>query len=212
MTRVKVIGAGSIGNHLSNASRRLGWDVDICDLDPKALERTRNEIYPGRYGEWDSGIGLYHTDEVPRGGYDYIFIGTPPDSHMDLALAALKEEPRAILVEKPLCTPSLEGAAEFHALARDGGVAAFCGYDHAVSQGVAAAVSEPSLAALGEAMKLVMEGLKQVVEPTGVLALAGLAKVARERPQEIAGSRIGVILSGGNVDLDRLAKLLSDGV
>ena len=87
MTRVKVIGAGSIGNHLSNASRRLGWDVDICDLDPKALERTRNEIYPGRYGEWDAGIGLYHTDEVPRGGYDYIFIGTsvlsksgPPDS------------------------------------------------------------------------------------------------------------------------------------
>ena len=157
MTRVKVIGAGSIGNHLSNASRRLGWDVDICDLDPKALERTRNEIYPGRYGEWDSGIGLYHTDEVPRGGYDYIFIGTPPDSHMDLALAALKEEPRAILVEKPLCTPSLEGAAEFHALARDGGVAAFCGYDHAVSQGVAATVSEPSLAALGEAMTLDVE-------------------------------------------------------
>ena len=66
--------------------------------------------------------------------------------------------------------------------------------------------------ALVEAMKLVMERLKQVVEPTGVLALAGLAKVARERPQEIAGSRIGVILSGGNVDLDRLANLLSDGV
>ncbi len=127
MTRVKVIGAGSIGNHLSNASRRLGWDLDICALDPKALERTRADIYPGRYGEWDSAIGLYHTDEVPRGCYDYIFIGTPPDSHMDLALDTLKESPRAILVEKPLCTPSPEGAAEFHALARDGGVAAFCG-------------------------------------------------------------------------------------
>ena len=86
MTRLKVIGAGSIGNHLSNASRRLGWEVDICDLDRQALERTRNDIYPGRYGEWDAGIGLYHTDEVPRGCYDYIFVGTPPDSHMDLAL------------------------------------------------------------------------------------------------------------------------------
>ena len=41
MTRVKVIGAGSIGNHLSNASRRLGWQVDLVDNDPKALERTR---------------------------------------------------------------------------------------------------------------------------------------------------------------------------
>ena len=157
MTRVKVIGAGSIGNHLSHASRRLGWEVDICDLDRQALERTRSEIYPGRYGAWDAGIGLYHTDEAPRGGYDYIFIGTPPDSHMALALEALQEEPRAILVEKPLCTPSLEGAAEFHALARERGVAAFCGYDHAISQGIAAAVSPPSLTALGEAITLDVE-------------------------------------------------------
>ncbi len=66
--------------------------------------------------------------------------------------------------------------------------------------------------ALVESMKLVMERLKQVVEPTGVLGFAGLAKIARERPDEIAGRRIGVILSGGNVDLDRLAKFLSDGV
>jgi predicted dehydrogenase len=157
MTRVKVIGAGSIGNHLSNASRRLGWNVDICDRDSRALERTRNDIYPGRYGEWDSAIDLYHTDDVPRGVKDYIFVGTPPDSHMDLALEALKESPRAILVEKPLCTPSLEGAAEFHALARDAGVAAFCGYDHAISQGIAATVAPPSLAALGEAMTLDVE-------------------------------------------------------
>jgi predicted dehydrogenase len=157
MTRVKVIGAGSIGNHLSNASRRMGWDVDICDLDPAALERTRNDIYPTRYGAWDEGIGLYHTDDVPRGGYDYIFVGTPPDSHMKLALEALGEQPRAILVEKPLCTPSLEGAAAFHALARENGVAAFCGYDHAVSQGMAATCSETSLGAVGEAMTLDVE-------------------------------------------------------
>jgi predicted dehydrogenase len=157
MTRVKVIGAGSIGNHLSNASRRLGWEVDICDIDPAALERTRNDIYPARYGEWDPAIRLYHSDEAPRGGYDYIFVGTPPDSHMDLALAALEDSPRAILVEKPLCTPSLDGAAKFHALAREGGVAAFCGYDHAVSQGMAAACAETSLGALGEALTLDVE-------------------------------------------------------
>ena len=41
MYKVKVLGAGSIGNHLANASRRRGWQVAICDLDPAALARTR---------------------------------------------------------------------------------------------------------------------------------------------------------------------------
>lgn len=157
MTRVKVIGAGSIGNHLSNAARRLGWQVDLCDNDPRALERTRTEIYPARYGAWDPEIGLYHVDEAPRGGYDQIFIGTPPDSHMALALEALAESPRAILVEKPLCTPSLEGAADLHARARAQGVAVFCGYDHAVGKGIGAAASLDLGAALGEALTLDVE-------------------------------------------------------
>ena len=46
MYKVKICGAGSIGNHLANASRALGWSVDIVDVDPGALERTKNEIYP----------------------------------------------------------------------------------------------------------------------------------------------------------------------
>ncbi len=157
MTRVKIIGAGSIGNHLSNASRRLSWGVDLCDVDREALERTKNEIYPSRYGEWDPEIGLYHSGDVPRGGYDYIFVGTPPDSHMELALAALRESPRAMLVEKPLCTPSLASAAEFHALVRESGLAVFCGYNHAIGQGMAAACSAASLSRIGEALTLDVE-------------------------------------------------------
>jgi hypothetical protein len=43
--KVKIHGPVSIGNHLSQASRRLDWSVDLCDLDPKALERTKNQIY-----------------------------------------------------------------------------------------------------------------------------------------------------------------------
>ena len=65
--------------------------------------------------------------------------------------------------------------------------------------------------ALVDAMRDVMGALKMVIEPTGGLGLAGLSKVAREQGGEIAGTRIGVILSGGNVDLDRLAGLLSKG-
>ena len=49
-------------------------------------------------------------------------------------------------------------------------------------------------------MRLVWERLKLVVEPSGAVALAAL--IAGRGP--VAGRRVGVILSGGNVDLDRL--------
>lgn len=134
MFKVKVFGAGSIGNHLANASRSLGWQVDLCDIDPAALARTRNEIYPARYGKWDEAIRLLDCKDTPKGGYDLIFVGTPPDSHISLALEAVKEKPRAILVEKPFCTPDLRGAQELFDLARKNGVAVFTGYDHVVSK------------------------------------------------------------------------------
>lgn len=57
------------------------------------------------------------------------------------------------------------------------------------------------------AMRLVMERLKLVVEPSGALGLAGLLRLAHEEPGSVAGRRIGIILSGGNVDLDTLPGL-----
>jgi predicted dehydrogenase len=134
MKKVKIFGAGSIGNHLANASRRLGWAVDICDVDREALRRTREQIYPGRYGTWDQSIGLYSNEGIPTGGYDLIIIGTPPDSHMALARQAIKERPVAILVEKPLCTPDLSGAQELFHEANANGVKVFVGYDHVIGK------------------------------------------------------------------------------
>lgn len=59
--------------------------------------------------------------------------------------------------------------------------------------------------ALVRAMAFCWERLKSVVEPTGALALAGLLEApVQARP----GLRIGVTLSGGNVDLDQAATLL----
>jgi len=140
MYNVKIFGAGSIGNHLANASRRLGWNVTLCDNDPAALRRTKEEIYPMRYGQWDDAIQLFTVADVPRGGFDLIFIGTPPDSHMDLAIQAIEERPKAVLVEKPLCTPGLENADILYQLAKETGVQVFVGYDHAVSNSAAKAV------------------------------------------------------------------------
>ena len=60
-------------------------------------------------------------------------------------------------------------------------------------------------AELVQAMRLVASTLKQVVEPTGVL---GLAAVLSGAVPDTAGARVGVVLSGGNVDLGRFAALV----
>jgi len=155
--RVKILGAGSIGNHLANASRVLGFDVVLCDLDPKALKRTQNEIYPGRYGKWDPAIQLCELKNAPKGGFDLICIGTPPEYHMPLALEALDEKPRAVQIEKPLCPPSLDKAQAVYEKAAAAKVAVFVGYDHAV--GKAARKAEEILRAgtLGEIQTLDVE-------------------------------------------------------
>jgi predicted dehydrogenase len=132
--KVKVHGAGSIGNHLSHASRSLGWSVDLCDIDPNALQRTRTQIYPSRYGKWDDSIRLFASGEVPTGSYDLICVGTPPDSHIALARAAVAEKPKAVLIEKPVCGPDLAGAQSLFEEARAAGVAVFVGYDHVVGR------------------------------------------------------------------------------
>lgn len=53
------------------------------------------------------------------------------------------------------------------------------------------------------AMEFLWGRMKIVVEPTGALATAGLL----QQPQRWRGRRIGVIISGGNVDLGRFARL-----
>ncbi|QDU73689.1 Oxidoreductase family, NAD-binding Rossmann fold [Bremerella volcania] len=136
MLRVKIYGAGSIGNHLANASRQLGWDVTVCDVSEAALNRMREEIYPARYGTWDPAIQLCTNDNAPQGGFDLILVGTPPEYHLPLAVQALAENPRAIMVEKPVCQPSLELAQTLCKEAGD--TKLFVGYDHVVSRAVTA--------------------------------------------------------------------------
>lgn len=141
MKRVKIFGAGSIGNHLAQASRRIGFAVDVCDVDPAALERMKTSIYPLRYGAWDESIGLYLSGSEPKGGYDAIFVGTPPDSHVAVARAAVQEKPRALLIEKPLCPPDLSGLDDLVAECREHDVRAFIGYDHVVGRAAELATS-----------------------------------------------------------------------
>jgi threonine dehydratase len=58
-------------------------------------------------------------------------------------------------------------------------------------------VSEQSIV---DSMKFVWERAKLIIEPSAAVAVA----VLWEKKIDLAGLKVGVILSGGNVDLDRL--------
>lgn len=58
-------------------------------------------------------------------------------------------------------------------------------------------VSEASIA---RAMRLVWERMKILIEPSAAVPVAALLEV----PDQFVGQRVGIILSGGNVDLDHL--------
>ena len=60
-------------------------------------------------------------------------------------------------------------------------------------------------AELVEAMRFFAERMKMLVEPTGCLGFAA----ARRLAPQLAGQRVGVVVSGGNVDLQRFAQLLA---
>jgi threo-3-hydroxy-L-aspartate ammonia-lyase len=62
-------------------------------------------------------------------------------------------------------------------------------------------VTDPMLI---DAMKFFAERMKIVVEPTGCLGAAAALSQQFHRP----GERVGVLISGGNIDLPRLAELL----
>ena len=63
------------------------------------------------------------------------------------------------------------------------------------------AIGTTSEEAIVRAMRLTWDKLKLVIEPSAAVPLAALI----ERKLPVAGLRVGIVVSGGNVDLDRLA-------
>jgi threonine dehydratase len=54
-------------------------------------------------------------------------------------------------------------------------------------------------------MRFAAARMKIVIEPTGCLGFAA----ARKLKPQLTGKRVGVIISGGNVDLERFCSLLA---
>lgn len=71
----------------------------------------------------------------------------------------------------------------------------------------AARIVTVSDAELVDAMRFAFERMKLIVEPS---AAAPIAALLRQRLPEVAGKRVGVVVSGGNVDAARYARLLSE--
>jgi threonine dehydratase len=60
-------------------------------------------------------------------------------------------------------------------------------------------------AQLVDCMRFFFARMKIVVEPTGCLGYAA----ARALGRKLVGQRVGIVLSGGNVDIGRMAALFS---
>lgn len=58
---------------------------------------------------------------------------------------------------------------------------------------------------LVDAMKFFSERMKMVVEPTGCLGLAA----ALEHKDKLRGKKVGILISGGNIDIHKLGEFLS---
>lgn len=101
--KVKIIGAGSAGNHLAYAARQQGWQVYLYDRNHSALLRTQQEIYPTRYGCWDDTIQLCLEGNPRTEAFDLVVIATQAKNHLKLAIEELLTvRPNIILLEKPL--------------------------------------------------------------------------------------------------------------
>ena len=87
----------------------------------------------------------------------------------------------------------------------DGAVVTHLGeYTFAIIRDLVSGILTVSDAQVVAAMELVAEHLKLVVEPTGCLGLAA----ALAGKVDVRGKRVGLVLSGGNIDMSFFAKLL----
>lgn len=127
-----IFGAGSIGNHMAYASRKLKFNVDVTDISNEALDRMKNKIFPERYGKWDPKIRLITFKEIfkIKKNYNLIIIGTPPDTHFQIfKKISNKIKYKNLLIEKPIINYISKNYKKFN----DNKGRVFCGYNHSLS-------------------------------------------------------------------------------
>lgn len=104
--KIKIIGAGSAGNHIAFAFKKFNAEIIMQDIDNLSLKRSKSKIYIQRYGKWDNNIRLVLTDDK-KNKYDCIIISTPPDTHIEILKKNLSQS-NIFLIEKPICEPNIK--------------------------------------------------------------------------------------------------------
>ncbi len=201
------------------AVREYGAEIFFCDSSLQAREQTLRSVLK------DTGASLIH----PYDDYNIIagqataafeLIEEIPDLNILIApvggggllsgtcLAASYLLPEAIIIGgEP------EGADDaFRSL--QSGIIQPSIYPQTIADGLLTSLSERTFGIIKKhvkeiitvgdpeilvAMKLVWERMKIVIEPSAAVPLAAVFK----KPEVFSGKRVGLILSGGNVDLDR---------
>lgn len=133
-----------------------------------------------------SGCAMALTGAAPR----CQAIGVEPEAGNDGQQSLARGE--IVRIETP---KTIADAASSRSLGR---------FTFPVLQALGVRVVTASDAQLVEAMKFFATRMKLVVEPTGCLAAAAVMN----QTIDVRGLRVGVVLSGGNVDLERFASLV----
>ncbi|WWW35885.1 pyridoxal-phosphate dependent enzyme [Stenotrophomonas rhizophila] len=213
-----VVPQGAVGAKLANIARH-GATVWRCEASIAAREAMCAQV------QAQTGASLVHPYADPRviagqgtaalellrshGPFDVLVVpvgGGGLASGTRLALQALAPQTRLVLAEP-------EGAADTaRSLAAgerridftpdtlcDGLRTTLGAPNFALLHGAAEVITVADSATVA-AMRLLWQVLKQVVEPSSAIAPAAILAT----PQRFAGQRVGVVLSGGNVDLDAL--------
>ena len=133
---VLIFGAGSIGNHMAYAARKLKLNVYITDIKNVSLVLMKKIIYKKRYGFWDNKIKIIKYENVfnLKKYFDLIIIGTPPESHIETFFKIKKKlNFNKILIEKPLTNfkNNLKIFINEKHLIRN---KVFIGYNHSISK------------------------------------------------------------------------------
>lgn len=213
-----VVMPGNASRAKQEAVARYGAQVHFCEpnLDARKalLERIQHETGAGLVHPYDdariiAGQGtamLEFIEQAP--GLDAVI--TPVSGGGLISGTALVARQSGIEVfgvepdgaddaARSLATGKLQPAGQPNTIA-DGLRAALSERTFAIVREQVQAILTVSEAGIVAAMRTVWERMKIVIEPSAAVVLAA---VARE-PHRFKGRRIGLILSGGNLDLDQL--------
>lgn len=93
---ILIVGCGSIGERHLRCFQRTGRaQVTACDPNSALLQRVAQEYDVASFGDFGAALASSH--------FDGVVIATPAHTHVELALAALRQG-AAVLIEKPLST------------------------------------------------------------------------------------------------------------